>query len=140
MTYLSPEQIADLRLRARNTAGILSGIVTWRCDEAGALGTACRTAPELLHRLCDLLDKHTAQIAALTQERDEVKRKARIGAVISDGRKLAYDRLNICSDHRDKFTERCIVCDGERRGRELYRDEHERCVQDTADARDHREE
>jgi hypothetical protein len=31
----------------------------------------------------------------------------------------AYDRLHLCPDHRDKASgTRCIVCDGERRGRE----------------------
>lgn len=37
------------------------------------------------------------------------------------GAKRQVDRWNLCPDHRDKATGRCMVCDGERRGREEAR-------------------
>ncbi len=34
----------------------------------------------------------------------------------------AYDRLNLCPDHRDKVGDYCVVCQGERRARNEVRD------------------
>lgn len=45
---------------------------------------------------------------------------------INEIEKRSYDRLNLCSDHRDKANGRCIVCVAEERAAELVRNKDER--------------
>jgi len=37
----------------------------------------------------------------------------------------AFDRLNLCPDHRDKATGVCVVCQAETRTRRMMEDEYE---------------
>jgi hypothetical protein len=64
--------------------------------------------------LCCSHKRLAAEVTRLTAERDKQRR-------IAEMERRALERLNLCSDHRDKAAGLCIVCQAEHRTRDEYR-------------------
>lgn len=62
-------------------------------------------------------DDIAVALAHIHEQGDEI---ARLNLIIKIENEH-YERMKLCPDHRDKLSGRCIVCDGEKRGKDEER-------------------